>query len=215
MLFRSADNGDWLKFNTGAIATFEVARACNVSFVFYQNKNNVRVELDGVEVIATNDVYAISAAGVVTITAIENGYVGKIIATFAEEGEDTSNVVSQNTTYSFNSGDTTVEDHYYVLTSQSNVQGSSTTFDKLTLDATEGKITDNGGSWFQYNTGSKIIFTVAAGATVTVEMYQSSLNYTVNGTAANESHTYTFTEETVVTVTSTGNGYIGKIIITF
>ena len=210
-----ADNGDWLKFNTGAIATFEVARACNVSFVFYQNKNNVRVELDGVEVIATNDVYAISAAGVVTITAIENGYVGKIIATFAEEGEDTSNVVSQNTTYSFNSGDTTVEDHYYVLTSQSNVQGSSTTFDKLTLDATEGKITDNGGSWFQYNTGSKIIFTVAAGATVTVGMYKNSLNYTVNGTAANESHTYTFTEETVVTVTSTGNGYIGKIIITF
>ena len=209
-----ADNGDWLKFNVGAKASFEAGRACTLSLVFYQNQNNVSVDLDGVEITPENNIYSIAGAGIVTITAVENGYLGKITATFTEEGSETSNVVSVNTTYSFNSGETAA-DNYYVLTSQSNVQGSSTTFDKLTLDATTGKISDNGGQWFQYNTGAKISFTVAAGATVTIVMYQDSLAYTVNDEAANEAHTYTFAEETLVTIASTGNGYIGKIIINF
>lgn len=153
-----------------------------------------------------------TAAGVYTI---EVSYAGASKSYEITYVASISNVISTNSTYSFNSSDATSEANYYVLTSADSVQGATTTVGKITLDATEGKISDNGGTWFQFNTGSKITFTVAAGATVTIKMYQDATNYTVNGTAGDSSHAYSFTEETEVEIASTANGYIGYIYITF
>jgi hypothetical protein len=51
--------------------------------------------------------------------------------------------ISQNTTYSFNSGDSTVEKNYFVLTSGLKVEGSTAEFEGLTIDATTGNVTIN------------------------------------------------------------------------
>ena len=122
--------------------------------------------------------------------------------------------VAVDTTYSFNSGDATTADNYYVLKAEDSVQGSSKEFHGITLDATTGKISDNGGTWFQFNTTSVISFYVKAGAKVQIETYQGALTYTVNGVEANGS-TYEFNADEKVTVTSAANMYIGKIIVTY
>lgn len=123
--------------------------------------------------------------------------------------------VAVDTTYSFNSGDTNTSENYYVLTGADSVQGTSKEFHGITLDATEGKISDNGGQWFQYNKGAKISFYVKAGAKVQIDTYQNALTYTVNGVEANGS-IYEFNADEKVTITSAAdNMYIGKIIVTY
>jgi hypothetical protein len=123
--------------------------------------------------------------------------------------------ISQNTTYSFNSGDSTVEKNYFVLTSGLKVEGSTAEFEGLTIDATTGKLSDNGGSWFQFNETTSITFDVAKPCTIQVKLYQDSTSYTVNGVAADSTNTFTITEAGKITITSTANGYIGYIYITF
>ncbi len=123
--------------------------------------------------------------------------------------------VAVDTTYSFNSGDTNTSENYYVLTGADSVQGTSKEFHGITLDATEGKISDNGGQWFQYNKGAKISFYVKAGANVQIDTYQNALTYTVNGVEANGS-TYEFNADEKVTITSAAdNMYIGYIKVTY
>ena len=123
--------------------------------------------------------------------------------------------ISQNTTYSFNSGDSTVEKNYFVLTSGLKIEGSTAEFEGLTIDATTGKLSDNGGSWFQFNNTTSISFEVAKACTIQVKLYQDSTAYTVNGVAADATNTFTITKAGMVTITSTSNGYIGYIYITF
>ena len=156
------------------------------------------------------------------VTVGDNGMDGKnfcpaVVKVTYTTGAKTETVsgISKDTTYSFNSGDSTVQDNYYVLTSGLKIEGSVGTFEDLTIDATTGKLNDNGGSWFQFNNTTTITFDVAKPCTIQVKLYQDSTAYTVNGVAADATNTFTITEAGTVTITSTANGYIGYIYITF
>ena len=123
--------------------------------------------------------------------------------------------IAKDTTYSFNSGDATSEKNYFVLPSGLKIEGSTDEFEGLTIDATTGKLSDNGGSWFQFNDTTSISFDVAKPCTIQVKLYQDSAAYTVNGVAADSTNTFTITEAGKITITATANGYIGYIYITF
>lgn len=122
--------------------------------------------------------------------------------------------IESDTTYSFNSNDANAEDGYYVLKATENVEGSSTDFNGIKLDATTGKIWDNNGQWFQFNTGAVISFYVKAGANVKIETYQNALTYKVNGEDA-VAGTYEFKSDEYVTITSDASMYIGYIRVTY
>ncbi len=123
--------------------------------------------------------------------------------------------VSASTTWEFNAGNIANQDeanNYFVATSDTvNLQGSTGTFNGLNIDATTGKLTSNGNSWYQFNATTKISFAVNATCSVKLTMYQDSTGYTVNGEAANATHTYNFFGANIITIESTANGYLGKI----
>lgn len=80
-----SNNNDWLKFNAGAKAQFEVSGPCTVSVSTYNNENKIKVLLDDTEITATAGTYVITGAGIVTIESTAAGYIGKITAEFAVE----------------------------------------------------------------------------------------------------------------------------------
>lgn len=162
-----ANNGDWLKFNTGAQASFEIAKPGTLAISFYQDKNNVKVRLDG-EVVAVNadGTYSLTKAGVVTITATANGYLGKIAVSIPV-------IYSENTTID-------------LLEFTDTVQSSVSVYKGITIDATNGKFGNNNGSWLQFNNGTVLKLNVAEGATVSIVTYDNATNYTItieNGVA--------------------------------
>ncbi len=90
---------------------------------------------------------------------------------------------------------------------------------KFSIDATASKSKlDNLGDYFQFNAGTVISFKVKAGATVTVYGYGGNSDYSLTGsTEANtvDQKTVTYTEDTTVYVTATGDKYLTSITITY
>ncbi len=130
--------------------------------------------------------------------------------------------VSETTTWEFNAGNfeanNNEDNNYFVATADSlNLQNSTGTFHGLNIDATTGKLTSNGATWYQFNTSTKISFYVSSACTVKLTMYNNGLDYTVNGVPAkaDDGFTYSFKGADKVTIESTANGYIGKIELTY
>lgn len=127
-----------------------------------------------------------------------------------------SNAISANTTWSFKDDTANASDNYFVF------DNTNFTFNKLTVTGSA----DN-GDWIQFNNDATATFEVAGPCTVTVMYYKSNVcaDVSVNGGAAisgtassyEQSFDYVISEAGVVTIKSnvTGNGYIGKIIVTF
>ena len=81
------------------------------------------------------------------------------------------------------------------------IEGGTGTFKSLTIDATNGKFSDNGGGWAQVNVGTIITFEVVEGADVSVVAYSDAGNFDIvyaNG---------------VCTITCTGNDYLKSITV--
>ena len=81
------------------------------------------------------------------------------------------------------------------------IEGSTGTFKALTIDATNGKFSDNGGGWTQVNVGTIITFEVVEGADVSVFAYSNEDNFDIvyaNG---------------ICTITCTGNDYLKSITV--
>ena len=115
--------------------------------------------------------------------------------------------------YIFNNGTVDGVDTSYVYDQK--IEGSSTEWNGLTIDATSGKLavrdTDT-----QMNQGTVISFDVEAGATVVVTSYPGYHNYTVNDVAVDaDAYTVTFTEASTVTIVATGSAYLYSIVVTY
>jgi FKBP-type peptidyl-prolyl cis-trans isomerase (trigger factor) len=97
-----------------------------------------------------------------------------------ETPSDTDPRVTVDTTWSFNTADTTEAENYYIVkeTAQKNV----VTYEKLILDATTGKIAPRAQQWAQFTNGAVIKFEVPAASKVIVKCYTN--DYTVNGVVA-------------------------------
>ena len=81
------------------------------------------------------------------------------------------------------------------------IEGTTGTFKALTIDATNGKFSDNGGGWTQVNVGTIITFEVVEGADVSVVAYSNAGNFDIvygNG---------------ICTITCTGNDYLKSITV--
>ena len=81
------------------------------------------------------------------------------------------------------------------------IEGATGTFKALTIDATNGKFSDNGGGWAQVNVGTIITFEVVEGADVSVVAYSDAGNFDIvyaNG---------------ICTITCTGNDYLKSITV--
>ncbi len=91
------------------------------------------------------------------------------------------------------------------------IQGTSTTWEGLKVDATSGKLGVNNASWAQLNSGTIIGVPVSGPCEITVVGY--SADYTVNGNAATaETQTFTYEGEAgYVNVVATANTYIQSI----
>lgn len=125
---------------------------------------------------------------------------------------EVSNVITENTSLVLGTNNTDL----IAAMGGNQIEGKSVQFGKFLLDATSGKIRLNGGDNAQVNTGTKIVFTVAAGATVTVVGYSGNYAYSVNGTEATDAETtITVTEETEITILATDSKYLKQIIITY
>lgn len=185
-----ANNNDWLKFNTGAKASFETNAASTLTMSFYKDTNNTKVTLNGTEVTANSDgTYTLAEAGTVVIEAVSSGYLGKISASFATVPE--APVIFDT--------DASID-----LTAHTEkVEGSTAQWNGLTIDATSGKWANNGSGWIQFNTGTKVSFNVVDGAVVTATTYNNSEAYTVDITNG------------VATITATENIYIKTISISY
>lgn len=195
-----ANNNDWLKFDTGAKASFETNAASTLTMTFYQNNNNVKVTLNGTEVAAnSNGTYTLSEAGVVVIEAIKNGYVGKISVSFTVIDADA--IISENKSITFGN--------------QGNYKTSGVDFSGITID-------DNGGNNSQVKEGS-FTLKVKAGATVTINGYEEYTSYTVKVNDGETSETITdstyvieATEDSIITITAVGgSNYFYGVDITF
>ena len=81
------------------------------------------------------------------------------------------------------------------------IEGATGTFKALTIDATNGKFSDNGGGWTQVNAGTIITFEVVEGADVSVVAYSNAGNFDIvysNG---------------MCTITCTGDDYLKSITV--
>ncbi len=89
----SHGNGNWLTFNTGATISFEIANPATIYLSFYNGNNNVTVKL-GNDILnllnqsgsdyLTKYAYFANEAGVITITATSNGYLGFMAIVFED-----------------------------------------------------------------------------------------------------------------------------------
>ncbi len=193
-------------------ATIKMYLAANTTLTLTTPYSRGTITINGTAIDPTSGTvtYNNTTEGYVTITGT-NGYVTKIVV--AETILDT--VISENTSIAFGTNNADL----VAAATNNTIQGSTATVGKFTIDATasgaklgfDGRV-DNA----QFNLGTKITFTVAAGATVKVCGYPGYFAYSVNGVEATEvDTTKTFDTETEVTVLSTGNQYIKSIEITF
>ena len=147
-----------------------------------------------------------TTAGTYTVTVTYNDGTTTKTATYdVKYVGAVSNVISEDITFNDS------------FAGVSKVEGTTATFGKFSVDASTGKLAPNGGN-FQFNNTTKISFTVAAGATVKVTGYPGMSNYSLTGdnsTNDTQVKTVTYSSETEVEVTATGNGYIISIEITF
>ncbi|MGM9970299.1 MAG: pectinesterase family protein [Anaeroplasma sp.] len=171
--------------------------------------------------------FNVTAAGTYTIDCVSAsaGRGGRIYAiemtdTYAAAVDKT--IIVEDTTFSFNSSDSTATSNtYFVAKNTDNAQGTTSTIGNLTIDATASgaKFSDNGGSWFQFNTGTKLIFKVKSGAKVQLVTYndQDLFNLTLDGAelTKGEDKKFTITADGTVTIEATGNGYVGYLYITY
>ena len=193
-------------------ATIKMYLAANTTLTLTTpySKGTITINGTAIDPASGTVTYNNTTEGFVTITGT-NGYVTKIVV--AETVVDT--VISESTSIVFGTNNADL-----VAAATSNtIQGTTATVGNFTIDATasgaklafDGR-TDNA----QFNTGTKITFTVAAGATVKVVGYPGYFAYSINGVAATEADTTkTFDTETEVTVLATANQYIKSIEVTF
>ena len=105
------------------------------------------------------------------------------------------------------------------------IEGTTGTFKALTIDATNGKFSDNGGGWTQVNVGTVITFEVVEGADVSVVAYSNAGNFDIvysNGmciiTCTGDDYlksitvvvAYVFSETTTVDLSATGVHFEGS-----
>lgn len=151
----------------------------------------------------------INTAGEYTVTVTYGTVTSSFKVTYVSEVSD---VITENTSLVIGTNNTDL----VAAMGGNEIQGKSVQFGKFLLDATSGKIRLNGGDNAQVNTGTKIVFTVAAGATVTVVGYPGMFAYSINGEVATTAETtITVTEETEITILATDSQYLKQIIITY
>ncbi len=193
-------------------ATIKMYLAANTTLTLTTPYSKGTITINGTAIDPTSGTvtYNNTTEGFVTITGT-NGYVTKIVV--AETVVDT--VISESTSIVFGTNNADL----VAATTNNIIQGTTATVGNFTIDATasgaklafDGR-TDNA----QFNTGTKITFTVAAGATVKVVGYPGYFAYSINGVAATEADTTkTFDTETEVTVLATDNQYIKSIEVIF
>ena len=136
-----------------------------------------------VEAYSSADSFTVAVAnGVCTITCTANDYLKSI---------------SVKVPYIFT--ETTTVD--LSATDGLKIEGAVAEYEGLTVDATSGKLADNGSGWVQVNAGTIITLNVVDGATVSLVAYSSADNFTV--AVANG----------VCTITCTANDYLKSISV--
>ncbi len=120
------------------------------------------------------------SGGVCTITATANDYLKAITIKYS--------VVYKDTTIDLSA-------------TGANIQGTTGTYEGLSVDATNGKFADNNGGWVQVNAGTIITLEVAENSKVTVTAYSSAENFTIA------------IADGVCTITATANDYLKAITI--
>ena len=126
-----------------------------------------------------------------------------------------SNVITTNTSVILGSNNTDLSN---AIGSTNKVEGTTLQYGKFFIDATNGKFALNGGDNVQFTAGTKITFTVAAGATVTITGYLGMSNYSLTGFSGDDTtqiKTVTYDSETEVTILGKGSGYLKLIQITY
>lgn len=205
-LSNSGRSDKYCAFTSGAKISFYVDKACTVKVSAYHKDYTV----NGVaaQEQAQNDAvqsFEIAQPDKVEIVSTDNGnYIISIEVVYPEPLEP----ISVNTTWSFNSSDANASDNYYVFSG--NI--SSGTVNKIAFD---GNLRDNGGTWYETTQGTSISFAVSKACTVVVTTYQSHTDYTINGQAAESTHTYKFTKAQTIKYVATAKNYIGKIEVQF
>ena len=136
-----------------------------------------------VEAYTSADSFTVAVAnGVCTITAVANDYLKSITVKVPY-------IFTETTTVDLSATDGL------------KIEGAVAEYEGLTVDATSGKLADNGGGWVQVNAGTIITLNVAENATVSLVAYTSADNYTIaiaNG---------------VCTITCTANDYLKSITV--
>ncbi len=200
-----ANNGDWLKFNTGAKAEFLLASKATMNITFYQNNNNVKVTVNGAEVTPDESNNYALTAGKVVIEATASGYLGKIAV-------NAGFVVTSNLTLSFKDDAANAAPDYLVY--DDSAINPTLQIGKFTLIDTGSGVVANNGDWLKFNTGAKVVFNTATNANLAISFYQNNNNVkvTVNGTEVTPdgSNNYTLTAGEVV-IEAISSGYLGKI----
>ena len=104
----------------------------------------------------TNKFDIVIVDGVCTITCLEGGYLGAITVKYAVVYDETTTIDLSKT--------------------GAHIEGKIDNYEGLSIDATNGKFSDNGGGWVQVNAGTIITLNVAEGAQVSVGAYQNETN---------------------------------------
>ena len=107
-----------------------------------------------------------------------------------------------------------------------NVQGFTATYVdgliKVDASASTAKLSQNNAQWAQFNEATKISFKVAAGATVTVKVYNANqATYSINGGTpvvidkGQQDVSFTVEHASEIVIVSTGSNYIADFTVTF
>ncbi len=193
-------NGDNSAF-TGTI-TFDVKAGAIIYVVPYKTYGNFTIGKstdENLEVCTAPKKFVVDSDCTIAITGNSGNYIAQIGITYP---------VSEDVTYSFR---TDGEYPNKIVNTFNTVAGFEGIF---YIDATAGKFAPRGQQWAQVNQGTKIEFTVAAGASVKINFYDS--NYSINGTGATSGTGTIYCEQaTTIVLEATGNTYIDSIEITF
>lgn len=200
-------NGDNASFQSGYI-TFDVKAGAIVTVGTYKSYGNFKIGIasdaeSNLDAHTSTYSYTAGSDCTIKIYGYSNNYISFIGISYP---------ISTNTSYSFVGA--TGTGVITVLSQNAQYNGVDGYASGLIIGAKSGKLAYNNSSWGQFNSGTTLTFTVAAGATVNIVGYSNG--YSINGNAASTAtSSITTTSVTTITITATANTYIQKIDITY
>ncbi|MBQ9122024.1 MAG: hypothetical protein IJY10_00860 [Lachnospiraceae bacterium] len=221
-------NGCCAQFNAGTVLKVPVTGACTLAVEAHAG-NYALYTINGVQAGTENAVTEVEyagEAGYVEIVSTGSAYIKSVTVTTKtttdseSDGSGNGNTEGGNTEGGNSEGSNTeIPTSWTFAVDFTAIEGTTGEYNGIVVDATNGKLSPNGGQSAQFNAGTILKVPVAGPCVLTVEGHAGQYAlYTINGVQASTENAVTEVEYAgeagYVEIVSTGPAYIKNITVT-